>query len=119
VSEPLRGRPGAPGIALATAWLYRPKAPGTGPRRTLDEVVDDDEAELAALAGGLRDAGRSEESAILDAQALMARDDTLLADAAARIAAAGFEVETFSATEPDVHRHATTRGCREFIAHKR
>jgi phosphoenolpyruvate-protein phosphotransferase len=87
VSEPLRGRAGAPGIALATAWLYRPKAPGTGPRRTLDEAVSVAEAELAALAGGLRDAGRSEESAILDAQALMARDDTLLADAAARIAA--------------------------------
>jgi hypothetical protein len=28
-------------------------------------------------------------------------------------------VDTFSATEPQVHLHATTRGCREFIAHKR
>lgn len=41
------------------------------------------------------------------------------ADAAERIAAAGFAVETFSATEPDVHRHATSRVCREFIARKR
>jgi SAM-dependent methyltransferase len=40
------------------------------------------------------------------------------ADAAQRIAAAGFAVETFSATEPHVHRHATSRGCREFIARK-
>jgi SAM-dependent methyltransferase len=40
------------------------------------------------------------------------------ADAAARIAAAGLAVETFSATEPHVHLHATTRGCREFIARK-
>jgi SAM-dependent methyltransferase len=40
------------------------------------------------------------------------------ADAADRIAAAGFEVETFSATEPHVHLHATTRSSREFIAHK-
>lgn len=41
------------------------------------------------------------------------------ADAAERIAAAGFAVEAFSASEPDVHRHATTRSCREFIARKR
>jgi len=41
------------------------------------------------------------------------------ADAAERIAAVGFEVETFSATEPYVHLHATTRGCREYIAHRR
>jgi len=40
------------------------------------------------------------------------------ADAAERIAAAGFAVETFSATEPYVHRHATMRSCREFIARK-
>ena len=40
------------------------------------------------------------------------------ADAADRIAAAGFEVETFSATEPHVHLHATARNSREFIAHK-
>ncbi len=87
MSEPLRGRAGAPGIALATAWIFRPNALGAGLRRTLDEAVSVAEGELAALTGGLRDAGRGEESAILDAQALMARDDTLLADAAARIAA--------------------------------
>src|SRR5688572_7737329 len=40
------------------------------------------------------------------------------ADAADRIAAAGFEVETFSATEPHVHLHATARNSREFIAHR-
>jgi SAM-dependent methyltransferase len=40
------------------------------------------------------------------------------ADAAARIAAAGFAVEIFAATEPDVHRYALTRSCREFVARK-
>ena len=41
------------------------------------------------------------------------------ADAAERIAAAEFgEVSFFSATEPDVHRHATTRNSRDFIARK-
>lgn len=40
------------------------------------------------------------------------------ADAAERIAAVGFAVEVFSAGEPFVHRHATTRDCREYIARK-
>ena len=40
------------------------------------------------------------------------------ADAADRIVAAGFAVTTFSVCEPYVHRHATTRGGREFIARK-
>lgn len=40
------------------------------------------------------------------------------ADAAERISAAGFAVTTFSAGEPYIHRHATTRNCREFIARK-
>ena len=40
------------------------------------------------------------------------------ADAAERIAAAGFVVTTSSACEPYVHRHAMTRGCRLFIGRK-
>ena len=40
------------------------------------------------------------------------------ADAAARIAAAGFAVEAFSASEPYVHRYSLTRFGRDFIARK-
>ena len=40
------------------------------------------------------------------------------ADAAQRIAATGFTVDTFTAAEPFVHLHATTRNCRDFIARK-
>lgn len=40
------------------------------------------------------------------------------ADAAARIAAAGFEVLAFTASEPDVHRHGLNRNAREFLARK-
>ncbi len=50
MSEPLRGRAGAPGIALATAWIFRPNALGAGLRRTLDEAVSVAEAEAARRA---------------------------------------------------------------------
>jgi len=40
------------------------------------------------------------------------------ADAAHRIAAAGFEVSTFSACEPYVHRHSITRNTHDFLARK-
>ncbi|RJF91312.1 class I SAM-dependent methyltransferase [Sphingomonas cavernae] len=40
------------------------------------------------------------------------------ADAADRIAAAGFEVSTFSVGEPYVHRHGITRNTRDFLARK-
>jgi len=40
------------------------------------------------------------------------------ADAAQRIAAAGFAVDAFTAAEPYVHRLATTRNCRDYIARK-
>lgn len=39
-------------------------------------------------------------------------------DAADRIAAAGFEVSSFTASEPDVHRHSLSRNAREFLARK-
>ncbi len=39
-------------------------------------------------------------------------------DAAARIAAAGFAVTTYSAHEPEVHRHGINRNAVEFVARK-
>lgn len=40
------------------------------------------------------------------------------ADAAARIAAAGFEVSVFTVSEPEVHRHGLSRNAREFLARR-
>ena len=81
----LRGLPAAPGAAVGPAWVYRAPRPSNGPARSvhlgLDEAAEIAAAQLDALAEGLRGAGRPDDAGILDAQALMARDETLLATA--------------------------------------
>jgi phosphoenolpyruvate-protein phosphotransferase len=77
MSRVLHGIGAAPGVALAPAWLYRP--PSVSKDRTgLMHASSAAARELEALAQRLRDAGRPEESRILDAQALMATDPELL-----------------------------------------
>ena len=85
MSATLRGRPGAPGVALAAPWIYPPHTAGGGVARPLDAAVTAAEAELQALAASLRAGGRGPEAEILEAQALMARDLALLDAASARI----------------------------------
>jgi phosphoenolpyruvate-protein phosphotransferase len=81
----LTGQAAAPGAAIGPAWVYRAPAQSNGawsaPAVGLDEASGIAAHQLAALAGGLRDAGRAEEAGILEAQAMMARDETLLAGA--------------------------------------
>jgi phosphotransferase system enzyme I (PtsI) len=59
----------------------------------LDEAAGIAADQLAALAGGLRNAGRPEEAEILEAQAMMARDETLLMAARELIAGGSSEGE--------------------------
>lgn len=80
MSRILAGIAASPGIAAAPAWRYQP-ASAVGGELSLDEAAGRAVDELGALAQQLRDAGRAEEAQILDAQALMATDPTLLADA--------------------------------------
>ncbi|MEO8510249.1 MAG: phosphoenolpyruvate--protein phosphotransferase [Chloroflexota bacterium] len=111
MSTTLTGRPGAPGVALAAAWIYRPGRATGGVARSLDEAVAAAEAELQALAAALRAGGRGSEAEILEAQALMARDPALLdtaqdrmrggAPADAAIAAAGEEAAEMLAAIDD------------------
>jgi phosphoenolpyruvate-protein phosphotransferase len=87
VSAALRGIAAAPGVAIAAPWRYVP-ASGGDDRIGLDDAVGVCVEQLEALARRLRDAGRDEESGILDAQALMAGDPELL-DAAREAIARG------------------------------
>ncbi len=92
----LRGQAAAPGAAVGPAWIYRP-SPSNGSDGSASIGLDDAAAiaasQLQALADGLRDAGRAEDAGILEAQALMALDETLLAAARALIAAGSSSAE--------------------------
>jgi len=90
MSERLRGVAAAPGAALAPPWRYRPPSGGRVVRHGLDEAAALAAGELERLAATLRQAGNQPEADILEAQALMAVDETLLADARGRVAAGGF-----------------------------
>ena len=88
MSTELRGLPAAPGIATGAPWVYRPPNADGVERRSIADAAATAAAELGRLAGRLRDEGRTEEAAILDAQALMAGDEELL-DAARERQAGG------------------------------
>ncbi len=81
MTEPIRGVPAAPGVAIARIW--RPperSAAGAGrhPVVGLIEAAERAATELESLQERLRASGREEESEIFGAQALMAQDPELL-----------------------------------------
>ena len=95
----LIGIAAAPGIAVGPIWRPRgstsASANGTPAARAIPAGPPPDPGELAAaaarqlqlLAQHLRDAGRTEEAGVFDAQALMATDPTLIDDWRRRIEA--------------------------------
>ncbi|MEA2538246.1 MAG: phosphoenolpyruvate-protein phosphotransferase system enzyme [Chloroflexota bacterium] len=87
----LRGEAAAPGAAVGPAWIYRAVVPSNGSVGPagigLELAAERAAGQLQALADGLRGAGREEQAGILEAQSLMARDETLLAAARELIAA--------------------------------
>ena len=97
MSERLHGVPAAPGAAIAAPWHYRPAVGGTAIRHGLDEAARLAAGELEVLARRLREDGNPDEAEILEAQAMMALDETLLADARTRVAAGGFVVDAILA----------------------
>ena len=86
MSRELRGVPAAPGVAIAPPWVYRPAVTGAGGSGSIEESASAAARELERLSERLRDEGRPDEAAILDAQALMATDDALIGLAAERVA---------------------------------
>ena len=84
MSSELRGLPAAPGVATGAPWIYRPLVADGTSRRSLADAAEAASTELEGLAARLRDEGRPDEAAILDAQALMATDEALLAAARER-----------------------------------
>jgi phosphoenolpyruvate-protein phosphotransferase len=110
MTERLRGVPAAPGAAIAVPWRYQPALGGTAVRHGLDESARLAAAELEELAGQLRTAGNPDEAEILEAQAMMALDETLLSDARARMAAGGFVVDAIIGAGDDA---AATLGALE------
>jgi phosphoenolpyruvate-protein phosphotransferase len=87
----LTGLAAVPGIAVGPAWVWRGVTGGSGnangsrhaiPLREAAALAGD---ELTELAERLRSRGREDDAAILEAQALMAADAALLADAQGRI----------------------------------
>jgi phosphoenolpyruvate-protein phosphotransferase len=85
MSRELVGVGAAPGVVVAAPWVYQPASAAGTVHRTLDEAARAAAVELESLAERLRGAGSSNEAAILEAQALMARDEELLATARAAI----------------------------------
>jgi phosphoenolpyruvate-protein phosphotransferase len=103
VSAELRGMPAAPGVASGAPWIYRPPAvDGTTTRMSLADAADAASMELEALASRLRDEGRPDEAEILDAQALMAGDETLLGSARERQAAGAGPAAAVSAAGNEI-----------------
>lgn len=84
----LRGTPAAPGIAVASPWVFRAGADGTASQMPLAEAARRAADEVGRLAAGLRGEGRESEAEILDAQSLMAMDPALH-DAAERLIGGG------------------------------
>jgi len=94
----LTGLPAAPGLAIGPVWRYQaanapPAVPppvndATTTRAIIGAAAAGAAAELDALAADLRVRGATEEAGILDAQALMALDPSLI-DGAIELAATG------------------------------
>jgi phosphoenolpyruvate-protein phosphotransferase len=90
------GLPGAPGLAIGPVWLLADEPATAGepvaasPEKLIRESAAAAAAELEALAGRLRDAGRPGDAGILEAQALMAVDPAVV-EVAVRLATAGLQ----------------------------
>ncbi|MGZ6269280.1 MAG: phosphoenolpyruvate--protein phosphotransferase [Candidatus Limnocylindrales bacterium] len=93
----LTGTAGAPGIAIGPIWRYTPSdaTTGGGPSTAATDAAAAIRAaageaarQLETLAERVRSVGRTEDSGIFDAQAMMATD-TMLVDEAIRLAEAG------------------------------
>ncbi|HET7686429.1 MAG TPA: phosphoenolpyruvate--protein phosphotransferase [Candidatus Limnocylindria bacterium] len=83
----LRGIAAAPGVAAAPPYRLAFDAGPGGARLDLDAAVEVAVAQLDALAARLAAAGRPDEGAIFDAQALLAQDEELLGAARTSVAA--------------------------------
>ena len=99
------GVAGAPGVAIGPAWRYLPVAasrPAVGVNEDpgpmdLAAAARQAARQLDDLAGGLRTRGAVDEAAILEAQAMMAEDPSLLDEADRRIAAGADVAEALMA----------------------
>jgi phosphoenolpyruvate-protein phosphotransferase len=88
----VKGLAAAPGIAIGPIWLYgpaevtpgEPAAAGLDPAMAIERAAAEAARELESLAERLRTAGRGEEAGIFEAQAMLAEDDSLVAEAVRR-----------------------------------
>ncbi len=89
----LRGEGAVAGIATASAWRYREQPAGSpapelgDPAAAIRAAAAAAEAQLEALAGRIRDAGRPDDAGIFEAQAVLATDPTIVDSALERVAA--------------------------------
>ncbi|MBI3750919.1 MAG: phosphoenolpyruvate--protein phosphotransferase [Chloroflexi bacterium] len=83
----LRGVGAAPGVAIGPVWRLDSGA-ASEPLPDIRAAADRAAADLTALAVRVRAAGRPDDAAIFEAQALMALDPMLLETAEAKVAAA-------------------------------
>jgi phosphoenolpyruvate-protein phosphotransferase len=81
----LSGVPAAPGVVVGPAWRHQERG-GQAPLPDIRAAAERCSDDLTRIAERVRLAGRPEEAAIFDAQALMALDPLLLDGAAARAA---------------------------------
>ncbi len=79
----LTGVPASPGVAVGPAWRHAEGQSGT-PLPDIRAAATRAAADLTELAERLRRAGRTEEAAIFEAQAMMAEDPTLVEGAERR-----------------------------------
>ncbi|NJD29442.1 MAG: phosphoenolpyruvate--protein phosphotransferase [Chloroflexi bacterium] len=103
----LKGVAAAPGVAVGPAWRHE-EGQGEAPLPDIRAAAARAAADLTDLAERVRRAGRPEEAAIFEAQALMAEDPMLLEGSERRAAsltdpdaiAAAVEAEARAAAEP-------------------
>lgn len=84
----LRGVGAAPGVAIGPVWRLDRGGASSQPLPDIRAAADRAAAELTALAARVRSAGRADDAAIFEAQAVMALDPMLLETAEAKVAAA-------------------------------
>ena len=84
----LRGVGAAPGVAIGPVWRLDRGGTASEPLPDIRAAADRAAADLTELAARVRAAGRADDAAIFEAQAVMALDPMLLETAEAKVAAA-------------------------------
>lgn len=109
----LRGVGAAPGVAVGPVWRLDRGGAVSEPLPDIRAAADRAAADLTELASRVRSAGRAEDAAIFEAQAVMALDPMLLETAEAKVAAAAAGGRPMARASADLLAAAVESSARE------